>query len=882
MKRLSNFLLLMLTAVLLATFITSCSSDDGDPELPYNDKDEEFSETVDEKPNVKMELTNPEEFIVNEDNYIVEAAGCTIEVSPTIMDGDTKLSVSKATQAPWMISTDDHVTAVKVQVGNLSEYSGVVKIRIPVNFGKGQTMVAGQWSESDLDWEPALCEYDKVKGEAVIWTDTPGTFGVTVKSGISALTRADNKKSTFGPFIVSRANTRDAGIYEKTYQYIDWEDPPYLVFDALLGKLFGGNLDGIDEADVITQNIIDTKAIFGDITYPLLQEMGLSKTILDKTAGLMGKVAVAATFYQKMRAVYTGDVDKEKGMKLKEIYDLFVNKAASLCKSSAMNLCMISVAIIDYSLNKFAEEAWAGRKELYRAAYQLYYSEGQEGYRSRYDWYDLFWPGFIKDGMTESRISYLIDGYVTKYCDEFWENTDRIATYLALAKDIGFTSGGGLNEKIKKEISDEYRQYLYNNKDRLPEVFERIGEKLKKRQYDIMKDQMISYAYHMDKYVTLHLKDVNASGGSSDYAGYKVKFKRLPISIIDPEYWECKLNDKGEGDIKFRLFGYVAANVSPQLVVVSPSGKEEISIPLKNIQPGTNIVEFGKKKEEEKSASVSPTELTFVAEGGTQSVKVTAKGYSKFGYGISEKYKSWLSAKTVKGGTIEITAQPNTTGKERVGYVRAYVCNEEKPTEAQKVYLKDSIKVTQAANKEPEQQESAYELVGGGINMYYAVVWRSEIEFKVGDDGVTITPNGKGAKVQIQQSGEDTGRNAEWEYTLSFDVDDLSLYDSKQAKISNFKYDFNKDGKGYDYYGNHVDWEKSETLMTSNAPMQQTAYGNWRFESQDLSYYGLSITHFDKYRTDPYSSCTEHTDKSETSEMTDGSNVTIWLTIKKK
>ncbi|MBR1596204.1 MAG: hypothetical protein IJ665_05890 [Phocaeicola sp.] len=881
MKRLSNFLLLMLTAVLLATFITSCSSDDGDPELPYNDKEEEeFSETVDEKPNVKMELANPEEFIVNEDNYIVEAAGCTIEVSPTIMDGDTKLSVSKATQAPWMISTDDHVTAVKVQVGNLSEYSGVVKIRIPVNFGKGQTMVAGQWSESDLDWEPALCEYDKVKGEAVIWTDTPGTFGVTVKSGISALTRADNKKSTFGPFIVSRANTRDAGIYEKTYQYIDWEDPPYLVFDALLGKLFGGNLDGIDEADVITQNIIDTKAIFGDITYPLLQEMGLSKTILDKTAGLMGKVAVAATFYQKMRAVYTGDVDKEKGMKLKEIYDLFVSKAASLCKSSAMNLCMISVAIIDYSLNKFAEEAWAGRKELYRAAYQLYYSEGQEGYRSRYDWYDLFWPGFIKDGMTESRISYLIDGYVTKYCDEFWENTDRIATYLALAKDIGFTSGGGLNEKIKKEISDEYRQYLYNNKDRLPEVFERIGEKLKKRQYDIMKDQMISYAYHMDKYVTLHLKDVNASGGSSDYAGYKVKFKRLPISIIDPEYWECKLNDKGEGDIKFRLFGYVAANVSPQLVVVSPSGKEEISIPLKNIQPGTNIVEFGKKKEEEKSASVSPTELTFVAEGGTKSVKVTAEGYSKFGYGISEKYKSWLSAKTVKGGTIEITAQPNTTGKERIGYVRAYVCNEEKPTEAQKVYLKDSIKVTQAANKEEEQQqEFEFELVSGSVNMYYAVLWRWTKDFKAGDDGVTITPNGKGAKVVINQEGTDV--TFTWHSTISFEIDDLSLNESNQARISHFRFELEKDIIPYQYYNLHIDSGHELTRMVSPAPKPSYIGGLWTYSKDDLSYYSKSTIHYDRWTKDGYT-FTEHTDESETSEVTDGSSISISLVIKKK
>ena len=289
-----------------------------------------------------------------------------------------------------------------------------------------------------------------------------------------------------------------------------------------------------------------------------------------------------------------------------------------------------------------------------------------------------------------------------------------------------------------------------------------------------------------------------------------------------------------------------------------------------------------KIKEQLVSASVSPTELTFPAEGGTQSVKVTAQGFTRYNHKISDKYKEWLSAKNNPAGKMDITVQPNTTGKERIGYVRVYVFNDENPTEAQKVYLKDSIKVTQAANKEPEQQESAYELVGGGVNMYYAVEWRSEIEFKDGDDRVTITPSGKGAKVQIQQSGEDTGRNAEWEYTLSFDVDDLSLYDSKQAKISNFKYEFYKEGKGYDYYGNHVDWEKSETLMTSNAPMQQTAYGNWRFESQDLSYYGLSITHFDKYRTDPYSSYTEHTDKSETKEMTPGSNVTIWLTIKKK
>ena len=87
------------------------------------------------------------------------------------------------------------------------------------------------------------------------------------------------------------------------------------------------------------------------------------------------------------------------------------------------------------------------------------------------------------------------------------------------------------------------------------------------------------------------------------------------------------------------------------------------------------------------SAYVSPTELTFPVEGGTQTVTIKVPGYKYFDFSINDEDKSWLSAKTVKGGYLEITAEPNDTGEERVGSVHCFIYNEENPTEEQKEYI---------------------------------------------------------------------------------------------------------------------------------------------------------------------------------------------------
>lgn len=681
-----GWLLPFLSTIFVFATFTACSSGEEDDSIPKE-------VIVDKKPDTPMELNSNEEMIINEGNCIVNVEGCTIEINPCIIEGDTKLTVSKTTQAPWMINEDDKVTAVNVKVGDLSEFNGVVKIHIPVNFGPGKLLIGAQWNETTNDWEPALCEYDKKKGEAIIWTDTPGTFGVTVVSG-SAIggTRAGENNKTFGAFIVARANTRDAGLYANKFHYIDWEDPPLLVFSALKSKLFGGENSITKVGDVISQDILDTKALFGDITYPLMQELELGTPLLDKTCDFMGELAVVATFYQKLRATYYGEVDKVDAMELKSLLDWGTETTKRIFSTSAMNVGMVAVAIFDYTLNKFAEEAWKGRKDMYKKAFELYYSKGEDGYRSFRQWYDLFWPAFIKEGMTEYRLSTLIDAYVNQYCDQFWENESRIAYYMEEATGAKWTGGGGLNDNIKKEVSGDYREYLYGDTSKLPKVFDAIGEKLMKKQCDLMKDRMMKYAYHMNEMVTLHFKDVSVTDGNSAFAGHTVKFKRMPLSIIDPEKWTCELNDKGEGDIKFRLFGYVAAGVRPEMVILSPEGKEVLTLNVENIDVGNNIITFDGGSQEN---IVNPNELFFEAEGGTDTtVKINKGSYKYCDAEVPEEFENWLSAKCSEDGTVTISAKYNMSLEERKGEVVCWVSNKANPTDAEKKKL--IVYVTQA------------------------------------------------------------------------------------------------------------------------------------------------------------------------------------------
>jgi hypothetical protein len=208
--------------------------------------------------------------------------------------------------------------------------------------------------------------------------------------------------------------------------------------------------------------------------------------------------------------------------------------------------------------------------------------------------------------------------------------------------------------------------------------------------------------------------------------------------------------------------------------------------------------------------SVSPTSLTFESSGGTQSVKVTTANYKYGGCTIDDDAKSWLSRNYPGGGTIELTASPNTTGRERSTTVKCYATNAQKGTDDNTYFM--NVKVMQKANASGSQDGSY--LVDDQGDWYSC----SAVDFNAWIDPPGWGPqwakafgdswankNGKSevvatgghimtAHVKCSHSYTDSEGNSITS-TLSFDISDLNTLNSNTATISNLKGEYKMNDK---------------------------------------------------------------------------------------
>ena len=128
--------------------------------------------------------------------------------------------------------------------------------------------------------------------------------------------------------------------------------------------------------------------------------------------------------------------------------------------------------------------------------------------------------------------------------------------------------------------------------------------------------------------------------------------------------------------------------------------------------------------------SVSPTSLTFESSGGTQSVKVTTANYKYGGCTIDDDAKSWLSRNYPGGGTIELTASPNTTGRERSTTVKCYATNAQKGTDDDTYFM--NVKVTQKASEPSESR--ALKVISFNYRYYFTLQKSEEVNGKTTTD----------------------------------------------------------------------------------------------------------------------------------------------------
>ena len=603
MKRSKFFLMgLALTACLLMAGCSSDSSDDSEKPTPTPGLDDDTKDKGD------MKMGTPEDFFVKEDSCEVKTEDCTVTLSPTVVgEKETKLTVTKAEEAPYMFSANDKMTVVDVRLeGSTSELTGVAEIRIPIVVQTGKALVACRYDEQAKEWTAVHCEYDSATGEAIIMTDKPGTYGVTTADASSTrgLTRSDGVQ--YGAFLIGAADTRKAYLYENEFAYVDYSNPKMSTLQKLVNHLANSSNPDVNFGDLMAKDVIDHKEFYCELGWESLKEFGFKSDVIDKYANQMGRFASAALFYQKIRALCQGKSVYTDGEKLKDIYTVAKNQVSSVLGSSALSVAMVSVAIIDYSLNKFAEEAWNGREEMYKRAYEMYYMRGEDGYRSYKAWFELIYPKF-SEGMSESEVKDWVKSEVEAYCNKFWEDEGAIAYYFEQANNRAWTGGGGLNESIKKNLSAMRYSIVMN--DILRPVFNCISMKMQEAQYDAMTAQMKAYAKYMNSVVTLTIKDSNVSGDeNSTVGGYTVRFKNLPAQLTDKKDWGCTLDEKGNGQIQFRMFAMVNAGVKPVIEVVDGNDKVVNTIELEELGLQKNVVDV---------ATATVTNIKSISVGGT-------------------------------------------------------------------------------------------------------------------------------------------------------------------------------------------------------------------------------------------------------------------------
>ncbi len=493
------------------------------------------------------------------ENLEVVTEDYSIKLDATVLEDTVPLTVKRRYDLPPLYPGHCRSSMVlDFDLGGYHELNGTAEIRIPIAVNSDYIPCAAYYNERTRKWEPVNFKYDASTGEVVIHT---------------------SHLSEYGAFSIEKAYSRQEFIKYAYYPFV--ETTVQQSIDFMINVMQSST----PEAEAINYFLEDLDALKTmelDIKYSALEALGLLPSLSEEFKSLVGNLGTAYSIYQILQADLQGDDVKVAGNSLKLVVNQVFGTITSALSSTVMSAALVAVAYIDYALNKFADEAWEGRKGLYESAYYYYYSrEGKElasdnkelvGYRRAPDWYKVFLPLFRRTDLSQEKLDALIYTEVTNYCWEFWTDESVIAAALNEARNLGFTGGGGLSESLKHELADRQRDELFSGV--LVSVFQAIKNKMEDEAYEKMVIQAENFSDFMNNVVRIKIKDSSKTEKGSDWKGHTVTFSEFSEEITDSQDWACKLDENGEGVIMFRLFPYLHYKFSPKLAVLNEDGEK--------------------------------------------------------------------------------------------------------------------------------------------------------------------------------------------------------------------------------------------------------------------------------------------------------------------
>lgn len=480
-----------------------------------------------------------------EEQKIVVENIIELQIPPYFTDKDRELKIYRVRNMPDLPFQTTISDAFDIQLEGMQLFEQAVYCIIPLQSSvEAKNITVGYYNEQKKQWEqvPYLVNKDNRKLEFRTQHFSIFAWGTVDHSLVhSPLMQLPRVPYPAGQMLQEHAKTEILSKHSKGIQ------PQSAVLD-------GWNV--FMEWAGITEQI---SAIGGDL---------LKQPVFESINVLMPEISLGFALVQAGIDFKDGNTNKATLELTKNIANYYADK---FINTVSLNVAMVGVFAIDYSLNKFAQVAISSRNEIYERAYRKYYIEYNKNHKVNTVWWYKQFNSIIKKSKSAKEAKEKIEKLINKYVYQFWENEVVIAEYLE-KEGLYFTGGGGLNENLKKELSE-------NHKSELIHVFHQIGmiERLKKE-----------YAFEAAQKLYRHLEIIRDKLNKIFFAKIKVEseqedfeLKELPVffkikNAVYSELWKVFTDDEGKCEFSFTLLGYLDAGCPKEVCVeVEENGKQK-------------------------------------------------------------------------------------------------------------------------------------------------------------------------------------------------------------------------------------------------------------------------------------------------------------------
>lgn len=499
------------------------------------------------------------EGLLDVQNPRLEKEGVSLTASSVQLDEPIKATIAKVSGPPPLFPDSDIIPETyDFKLDGPSQLIGVLTLTLPLNVKEGELPGAAYLNESSGEWEAIPFQYDPESKSIQISTDHLSKYGV---------------------FSVAKEGGRRAHV-EFLGLFGEAEDQDFL---GAIEEYTQNGLPMTQCIDIGANAASDALALGSDFLGNIAQSAGYlayGEDVMSTLGDKMGSLGLLLSVVQISNNIYNGKTHEAVVGSMKTAYTYILGKVVSKLSNSVLSASMASVAIIDYSINKFGTEALAGRASLYRDAYTLYYQKGNDGYKSSAYWYQLFYPYFAEGKFTEEQLRAEIDGIVTEHAKEFWTGTNKLGIdyYVSEAREkFKWTAAeAGLNDGVRNEISAERRAILFN--DILPGVFQQIAYKINLENERKLRAEYQALSKYLNQTIQFSVKDEKKL-----YADHPVRFAPLNDKATI-ENWTGKFKSDGSLSTSFTLYGHMYAGAPHQLKIFKPNADLEKDEPLRVIE----------------------------------------------------------------------------------------------------------------------------------------------------------------------------------------------------------------------------------------------------------------------------------------------------------